>query len=244
MPSLPIVKPLSIDIGVASKMASVPGEWNLLKQGAEARIYSAEFYTKPVIVKQRFSKTYRHPSLDEKLTHRRTTQEVRSMLRCRKAGIATPAVFFVDYKTHSIYMELIQDSETTRDYINRLLKAQSEESKAKLKDLAQIIGTTLASIHKVDCIHGDLTTSNMLHKTASGHLVLIDFGLSFISTLAEDKGVDLYVLERAFLSSHPNTEDLFQVVLESYQKNADKADEVLKKLDEVRLRGRKRTMVG
>lgn len=37
---------------------------------------------------------------------------------------------------------------------------------------------------------------------------MIDFGLSYTSTLLEDKGVDLYVLERAFLSTHPNTEDL------------------------------------
>ena len=32
--------------------------------------------------------------------------------------------------------------------------------------------------------------------------VLIDFGLSFTSTLHEDKAVDLYVLERALLSMH------------------------------------------
>lgn len=41
-----------------------------------------------------------------------------------------------------------------------------------------------------------------------GTQVLIDFGLSYTSSLAEDKGVDLYVLERAFLSTHPNTEAL------------------------------------
>lgn len=58
----------------------------LLKQGAEARVYRAHFLGKPTIVKQRFPKRYRHPTLDEKLTHRRTTQEVRSILRCRKAG--------------------------------------------------------------------------------------------------------------------------------------------------------------
>ena len=38
--------------------------------------------------------------------------------------------------------------------------------------------------------------------------VVIDFGLSYISTLAEDKAVDLYVLERAFLSTHPSSEKL------------------------------------
>lgn len=62
------------------------GKAELLKQGAEARVYRAHFLGKPTIVKQRFPKRYRHPTLDEKLTHRRTTQEVRSILRCRKAG--------------------------------------------------------------------------------------------------------------------------------------------------------------
>ena len=32
----------------------------------------------------------------------------------------------------------------------------------------------------------------------------IDFGLSTQSTLAEDKAVDLYVMERAFSSAHPD----------------------------------------
>ena len=36
--------------------------------------------------------------------------------------------------------------------------------------------------------------------------VMIDFGLSFQSHSIEDKAVDLYVLERAFLSTHPNSE--------------------------------------
>ncbi len=31
---------------------------------------------------------------------------------------------------------------------------------------------------------------------------MIDIGLSSNSTLPEDKGVDLYVLERAFISAH------------------------------------------
>lgn len=32
--------------------------------------------------------------------------------------------------------------------------------------------------------------------------MLLDFGLSTSSSLPEDKGVDLYVLERAFKSAH------------------------------------------
>ena len=216
----------------------------LLKQGAEARLYRTEFYKRKTIVKERFTKSYRHPSLDEKLTNRRTNQEVRSMLRCRKAGICTPAVFFVDYTTHCIYMEEVENSITARDHINSLLKEHCEESEQMLHSLAEKIGSCLASMHNVDCIHGDLTTSNILLGSGFENIVLIDFGLSFISSLAEDKGVDLYVLERALLSTHPNTEKLFEFVLDRYKKNAHKATETLKKLDEVRMRGRKRTMVG
>ncbi|KAK4539536.1 hypothetical protein RGQ29_031907 [Quercus rubra] len=62
-------------------------------------------------------------------------------------------------------------------------------------------------MHDGGLIHGDLTTSNMLLKSGTNQLesslflffllVLVDFGLSFTSTLPEDKAVDLFVLERA-----------------------------------------------
>lgn len=42
--------------------------------------------------------------------------------------------------------------------------------------------------------------------------VLIDFGLSSMSTLQETLAVDLYVLERAFASTHPASEALFAKV--------------------------------
>lgn len=61
-------------------------EAELIKQGAEARVYRVRFLGRRTIVKERFPKRYRHRALDEKLTRRRTAQEVRSILRCRKAG--------------------------------------------------------------------------------------------------------------------------------------------------------------
>ncbi|CAL1608822.1 unnamed protein product [Knipowitschia caucasica] len=68
------------------ELQALLAQGELLKQGAEARLYRTRFLGKPVIVKERFSKRYRHPALDEKLTHRRTVQELRAILRCRKAG--------------------------------------------------------------------------------------------------------------------------------------------------------------
>ncbi|XP_061893471.1 EKC/KEOPS complex subunit Tp53rkb-like [Entelurus aequoreus] len=215
----------------------------LLKQGAEARIYKTIFLGRPTIVKERFQKRYRHPVLEEKLTHRRTVQEVRAILRCRRAGICAPAVYFVDYTSHRIFLEEIQDSSTVCEHI-----ASSCAADMALESLAEKMGQMLARMHDEDVVHGDLTTSNMLLRRPDGHaeteLVLIDFGLSSISALPEDKGVDLYVLEKAFLSSHPNTEEIFSRMLKKYAASSKKSAAVLKKLDEVRLRGRKRSMVG
>jgi TP53 regulating kinase and related kinases len=85
----------------------------------------------------------------------------------------------------------------------------------------------------------------------------IDFGLSTQSstspmTAAEDRAVDLYVLERAFGSTHPGIEGWFahEVLLTGYKgayvKEGREAEyeRVMKRLEEVRMRGRKRSMVG
>ena len=72
-----------VDLDV--QFSVLPGA-QLIKQGAEARVYRGQFLGRSCVVKQRFKKKYRHPILDKKLTHRRTAQEVRSLVRCRKAG--------------------------------------------------------------------------------------------------------------------------------------------------------------
>lgn len=74
----------------------------LLKQGAEARLYRSYFLDRPTIVKERFNKRYRHPALDDKLSHRRTLQEVRSILRCRRAGELTPVAPFKATKSKRV----------------------------------------------------------------------------------------------------------------------------------------------
>ncbi|KAI9570075.1 hypothetical protein HD554DRAFT_2086661 [Boletus coccyginus] len=111
--------------------------------------------------------------------------------------------------------------------------------------LMEKIGVEIAKLHLLDIIHGDLTTSNMLLRASNNDLVMIDFGLAYHSALVEDKAVDLYVLERAFASTHPDSESLFASILAAYANHIGKDwDPIKKRLDEVRLRGRKRTMVG
>lgn len=114
-------------------------------------------------------------------------------------------------------------------------------------------------MHANNIIHGDLTTSNMVLRNMFPNstqntntntvpdydVVLIDFGLSYISNLSEDKGVDLYVLERAFISTHPNSERMFDGVLEAYGKACGKnSKEILKRYEEVKMRGRKKIAFG
>jgi len=77
-----------------------------------------------------------------------------------------------------------------------------------------------------------------------GEIVLIDFGLASQSSADEDRAVDLYVLERAFGSTHPRAESLLSEMLTAYGKSFKGANVVLKKLEDVRMRGRKRSMLG
>lgn len=140
-----------------------------------------------------------------------------------------------------------------------------KEEDADLVALMRRIGSAVGRMHGVGVVHGDLTTSNMMlrpwekgREPANGHagdgggdglldgdIVIIDFGLASQSTSDEDRAVDLYVLERAFASTHSRAEGLFTAVLESsYKETFKQAPVVLKKLEEVRMRGRKRSMIG
>lgn len=64
--------------------------------------------------------------------------------------------------------------------------------------------------------------------------VLIDFGLAQVSSMTEDKAVDLYVLERAILSTHPESPELFSNILTAYADatSPDTAKTTLAKLAE------------
>ncbi|EEH50052.1 BUD32 protein kinase [Paracoccidioides brasiliensis Pb18] len=94
------------------------------------------------------------------------------------------------------------------------------------------------------CITQDAGLQIPEKPSLDGEIVLIDFGLAGQSIQDEDRAVDLYVLERAFGSSHPRTEPLFCEVLAGYAESYKGANLVLKKLEQVRLRGRKRSMIG
>ncbi len=126
-------------------------------------------------MKERFSKAYRHPTLDKKLTQRRLFQEARSLNRCKKIGVAAPTLYFVDTVNNRIFMEFIQgttlrriiDTNTgqgipphpaARARVNALILKTRKEN----VQLAREIGRVIAKLHENDIVHGDLTTSNMI----------------------------------------------------------------------------------
>lgn len=223
-----------------------------------------------VVLKHRFPKTYRHPVLDQQLTRQRLIGESRVLVRAAKAGIDVPALRCLDLDHGILGLEFIA-GETVRQVLGGGVEGavepesspitQSREmSSAEQTQLLLSIGRVLAKLHAANLIHGDLTTSNMILSPAvppqtGERIVLIDFGLAFSSSTVEDKAVDLFVLERAFLSTHPDGQGRansilkslkFETVLDGYkQASTSKTwDAVKRRLDEVRMRGRKRSMVG
>lgn len=229
-----------------------------VSQGAEGVIYKGLFLARPVIVKERISKNYRVRELDSKLNKQRILQEVRCMVKCRRAGVLTPSIYMVELEDYRIVMERI-DGITFKEFLWQSGNAPSAVV------LVRAIGLAIGKMHDANIIHGDLTTSNIMiqHESAEiemndvvagdektetskalARIVLIDFGLGMTQATVEDKAVDLYVLERAFISTHPDSEILVAAMLESYRFAYRNANNTMNRLEQVRLRGRKRDMCG
>ncbi|KAI9635950.1 Serine/threonine-protein kinase BUD32 [Dioszegia hungarica] len=281
----------------------------LIKQGAEARVYALSTHLAPpsvywppsstpsssnstpfppspaLILKHRFPKTYRHPTLDATLTKSRLSFEARALARCLKAGVVVPRVMWVDEREGVLGMEKVEGwsvreilgggaegevevdageaEEEVEEGMERLDVdgeaggVEESEGWIALKGagisqeyLMAAIGAALARLHSTGIIHGDLTTSNMMIRLTPGKaeaydVVMIDFGLSSQAVYVENYAVDLYVLERAFGSTHPASEGLFAGVLEAYGKGMGKKwADIERRLKDVRMRGRKRDMTG
>jgi len=60
--------------------------FELIAQGAEARLYKGIYLERMSLVKERFVKNYRHPELDICLTKDRMKAEARAIVRAKSAG--------------------------------------------------------------------------------------------------------------------------------------------------------------
>lgn len=213
----------------------------VLKQGAEAKLYLGLYNGIECLIKERFVKNYRLAELDKTLTKSRIKAEQKTVKRCEDAGIIVPKLFNVDFNERKIYMEYFDKAITAKEFI-----VQIHQEQEQLDELTKRIGEIVGKFHVNNIIHGDLTTSNILinHEESGYKIIMIDFGLSCYSASHEDKGVDLYVLERALLSTHSNLPELFELILKHYRQSNSTSEETIKRFEEVRARGRKRTMIG
>lgn len=210
---------------------------SILSQGAEAIVHVVRFADRECVAKRRFRKTYRLRELDERLTRSRLAAEARAIVRARKLGVLAPALVHVDVKESCVYMERVRGTslkEALRD-------GRSREDLARM---GEEIGVAIARLHDGGIVHGDLTTSNFLVREGDQRIVVIDFGLSYPSNASEDKGVDLYVLERAIAAAHPSQTVLFDDIIAAYKRSSQMWCATLNRFTEVRARGRKRSMVG
>ena len=196
---------------------------DLISQGAEAKI----FKEKNTVIKDRFRKAYRHELLDTQLRTARTRHEAKILEKLESIQFPSPKIKKIDEQKGKLELEFIDGM-----LIKDILEKKTEVTKQ--------IGKNIAILHQHNIIHGDLTTSNMILKENT--VYFIDFGLSFISLKAEDKAVDIHLLDRALESKHYQIyPKAFNQIIAEYKKHYKDAPKVLARFEEVKKRGRNKT---
>lgn len=180
-------------------------------RGAEAVLERRRLLGRDVVVKTRMPKSYRISQLDIKLRAERTRSEARLLNRAKAAGAMCPTVLEVE--EFAITMGLVEGERPAMD------AAQSREA-----------GAALAKLHTGDIIHGDFTPANLIMGPQG--LVVIDFGLGFVSNDIEDKAVDVFTMLRAL--REPKAKDALIEGYGAYPKSAG----VLARVKEVEKRVR------
>lgn len=196
--------------------------------GAEAKLDSADWMDRKVVMKQRLVKGYRNPKLDKSIQSFRIKNEVRLMFDARRAGIPVPVIYSIDLAENRIVMQEIEGMRV-KDALEQL---PEEEARRVCERIGEIAGR----LHANDIVHGDLTTSNMILE--GDKIVVIDFSLGSKSSELEDKGVDMHLLEEAFHSAHYRRSGLYDTVKKAYTEAYPDGESVLKKVKEIEKRGR------
>ena len=199
----------------------------IIKRGAEAEIYLSEWHGRDVVVKRRVKKGYRIREIDERIREARTKKEAILMISARKAGVSVPIIYDIRLNEKEIVMQYLK-GERIKDVIDY-------KNEGWQRKICGEIGRNIAKLHSEGIIHGDITTSNMIWM--NGKLYFIDFGLGMRSKENESRGVDLHLLMEAFNAAHKNGK-FFQWVMEAYEKNFEESEEVKRKVEEIKRRGR------
>jgi Kae1-associated kinase Bud32 len=204
----------------------------LIKKGAEANLYLTDWHNRKVVLKQRLSKEYRIPEIDEKIRSQRTIHEPQIIHKAKEAGVPTPTIYMIDILDATIIMEFVKGKQ-----VKQILSDLSDKER---RSLCRHIGNLIGHLHTYGIIHGDLTTSNMI-LTPTGKVVFVDFGLSEHSIELENRGVDLHLMKKTFQSSHfKYAKECFAAVMEGYRRfmGEDVTKDVVGKIREIERRGR------
>jgi N6-L-threonylcarbamoyladenine synthase/protein kinase Bud32 len=203
------------------------------QRGAEAVLEPVEHLGRRMLAKRRGTKPYRHPALDATLRDGRTRDEGNLLVAARAVGVPVPVVYDTDRAAGTILLEPIAGP-TLRQQLER---DDEPTAQARLRRL----GGLLRLLHENGLTHGDPTTSNVLvpEPARPDSLVLIDFGLGAFTEDAEDRAVDLHLLEEALEATDARAAGLLAAFLAGYG-TGGRADAALRRLEAIRDRGRYR----
>jgi len=202
----------------------------VLHEGAEATVTAGTWMGRPAVLKMRRPRGYRHPDLDRRLSRQRLTVESRVLGRLHLMGFPSPSLYDIDMEEGWMLLSRIDGIPLCDALRNGSAGLTAVKS----------TGALIRRLHEVGFSHGDLTTHNIL-VDASGHLSLIDFGLSRISPELEHMGLDLQVLNECLTASHSELEGAVESMVEGYLGGGDgefRASEVVSRFDAIRGRVR------
>ncbi len=204
----------------------------LIGRGAEANLYLERLFDRDVVVKERIRKSYRVNFLDQKIRSYRTIHEAQMIHEAKRVGVSAPVIYLVDEDECKIFMEYLVGP--------RLKETLGVVSEKERRSICRLVGNSIGKLHRNQLIHGDLTTSNMILSDYD-NISFIDFGLSFPSSQAEDRGVDIHLMRRALNSTHfAYAESCFRSIIDGYQEvvGSRLAKTVLSRAKEIERRGR------
>jgi TP53 regulating kinase-like protein len=173
-----------------------------------------------LVYKRRIEKRYRVNELDKRLRKERTKSEAKLISEARRNGVPTPIIF--DVNEYVLVMERI-DGALAREVIT--------------EPISERIGEFVGILHKSGIIHGDLTTSNVI-VGGDDRIYFIDFGLAFVESNTEARGVDVHVFFQSLQGTHESYERLKASFITGYKRTFPQAAQVLKRAAEIERRGR------
>ena len=204
----------------------------ILRKGAEAILFTADWFHQSAVIKYRLPKRYRNPQIDSLLRSKRTIAESKALSDLNEAAMPVPTILDVNPAEGIIIMKKIE-GDRLKDRIDSL---NPEQNRA----IFHTVGFQVGKMHSLGRIHGDLTTSNIIY-TPTKDLYFIDFGLTQSSIAIEERAVDLHLFKSVMQSTHGKWfHSLFPEFLQGYQQGlgSKEANDIIAKIDEIELRGR------